>query len=353
MPTYVEYIQTNYANMQIELSNWTYRTSDSFSVILRMADNPRAQTDWPTLCATDMANSRGALYLEWNLWSSRRCMNVGHGGTYSGDSNYEYNSPFDYDNYYRIRLEGSNFYIDKGETPDTLVNVIGASVGNASDTDTDTVKFFRGSRPVDLKLYSIKVYRGGALVHDYAPISTGLYDKVEELEITPTGSGWTPGPEIVPPTPPTPPAGDVELVLQYSASENNRVDKVLTEIAAYTGTLRQSTSIIDPVFVVECSLPDVVGANYLTVAAFGRSYFIKNITSHRAGLVEFSCHVDVLSSFKTQLRTNRAIVHRSEKNWNLYLNDGSLKVKQTPTVTTQKFPGSFGNTYSYILVLAG
>lgn len=153
--------------------------------------------------------------------------------------------------------------------------------------------------------------------------------------------------------PPPPPAGDVDLVLQYSASENNRVDKVLTEIATYSGTLRQSTSIIDPVFVVECSLPDVVGANYLTVEAFGRSYFIKNITSHRAGLVEFSCHVDVLSSFKTQLRTNRAIVHRSEKNWNLYLNDGSLKVKQTPRVTTQEFPGSFGNSYSFILVLAG
>lgn len=350
MPTYVEYLRTNYSTTEIELTNWIYRTSDSFSIILRMAGNPSTQTLWPVLCATDMNNQQGPLYMQWNLWSGRETLNVCHAGTWAGDDNYSYNSPFDYDNYYRFRLEGANFYIDKGGTPDTLVNIVSATVGITSDTDTDTVKFFLASKPADIMLYNVTVYRSGEKIHDYRPASTGLFDIVENVEIVPTGTGWTPGPEI---EPPTPPAGDVNIVLQYSASENNRVDKDLTEIATYSGTLRQSTSIIDPVFVVECSLPDVVGANYLTVEAFGRSYFIKNITSHRAGLVEFSCHVDVLSSFKTQLRTNRAIVHRSEKNWNLYLNDGSLKVKQTPKVTTQEFPGSFGNSYSYILVLAG
>ena len=353
MPTYVEYLRTNYSSAQIELSNWIYRTSDSFSAVLRMADNPRARTDWPTLCGTNMDNPNNTLFIEWNLWSGRTVINVSHGGAYSGDNYYSYSSPYDYNGYYRIRLEGSNFYIDKGDTPDMFVNIVSTTIGSTSDMDTDTVKFFRGARPADIMLYNVTVYRAGDKIHEYRPTSAGLFDIVENIDIIPTGTGWTPGPEIEPPTPPTPPAGDVELVLQYSASENNRVDKDLTEIATYSGTLRQSTSIIDPVFVVECSLPDVVGANYLTVEAFGRSYFIKNITSHRAGLVEFSCHVDVLSSFKTQLRTNRAIVHRSEKNWNLYLNDGSLKVKQNPKVTTQEFPGSFGNSYSYILVIAG
>lgn len=147
------------------------------------------------------------------------------------------------------------------------------------------------------------------------------------------------------------------IIIQTNSSEANRLDKTLTDIATLTGTLRTDTSIIDPVFQIEGDLSSYVTANYCTVSTFGRSYFIRNIRSIRAGLFEIVCHVDVLSSFKTQIRANSAILQRSEGNWNLYLNDGSLKVTQRPTVSTQKFNG--GDTFaaptlwSYVLVLAG
>ena len=146
------------------------------------------------------------------------------------------------------------------------------------------------------------------------------------------------------------------IVLQTTTSEKNRMDKTITDIATYSGTLRADTSIVDPVFLVECDLANVVQANYLTVQAFGRSYFINNIRSMRAGLVEFTCHCDVLSSFKTQIRQNHAIMHRSERNWNLYLNDGSLKMTQRPEkIVTEHFSNelAFVNHFSYVLVLAG
>ena len=146
------------------------------------------------------------------------------------------------------------------------------------------------------------------------------------------------------------------IVLQTTTSEKNRMDKTTADLATYSGTLRADTSIVDPVFLVECDLANVVHANYLTVQAFGRSYFINNIRSMRAGLVEFSCHCDVLSSFKTQIRQNHAIMHRSERNWNLYLNDGSLKMTQRPEkIVTEHFSNelAFVNHFSYVLVLAG
>lgn len=146
------------------------------------------------------------------------------------------------------------------------------------------------------------------------------------------------------------------IVLQTTTSEKNRMDKTITDIATYSGTLRADTSIVDPVFLIECDLANVVHANYLTVQAFGRSYFINNIRSMRAGLVEFTCHCDVLSSFKAQIRTNNAIMHRSERNWNLYLNDGSLKMTQRPEkIVTEHFSNenAFINHFSYVLVLAG
>lgn len=143
------------------------------------------------------------------------------------------------------------------------------------------------------------------------------------------------------------------ITIQTSASEKNRVDKSLTDIAALSGTLRADTSIIDPVFQIEGDISSYITANYCTVPTFGRSYFINNIRSLRAGLFEISCHVDVLSTYKTQLRTNSAIIHRSERNWNLYLNDGSLKSLQKPTITSQKFEETFYGVYSYVLILAG
>lgn len=143
------------------------------------------------------------------------------------------------------------------------------------------------------------------------------------------------------------------ITIQTSSSEKKKVDKSLTDIASLTGTLRNDTSIIDPTFQIAGDMSSYLTANYCTVPAFGRSYFINNIRSVRAGLFEIVCHVDVLSSFKTQLRANSAIIHKSERNWNLYLNDGSLKTYQDPIIYTKKFSSGFPETEQYILGVAG
>lgn len=145
------------------------------------------------------------------------------------------------------------------------------------------------------------------------------------------------------------------IVIQTSSSEKNRLDKALTDIATLTGTLRQDTSIIDPVFQVEGDLSSYVNANYCTVATFGRSYFINNIRSLRNNLFEIACHVDVLSSFKTQIRANKAILKKSENNWNLYLNDGSLQAEHRPEIITSRFSNgdALAGTWSYVLLVAG
>ena len=146
------------------------------------------------------------------------------------------------------------------------------------------------------------------------------------------------------------------VVIQTNSSEREKLDKTLTTVATLTGTLRAETSILDPVILVSGStLAALSAANYMTIADFGRSYFITGIRSIRQGLVELSGHVDVLSTYKTQIRQNSAILRRSERNWNLYLNDGSLMVEQRPHVITQEFSsgGAMASGSSFILALAG
>lgn len=143
-----------------------------------------------------------------------------------------------------------------------------------------------------------------------------------------------------------------DIVLQRNNSERNRITKDISEILTVSGELKTETSIIDPVIMIECDLSSVVGCNYMSIPTFGRSYFVNNIRSIRSGLVEFSCHVDVLSSFASEIRGNTAIVRRQEKNWNLYLNDGSFKVYQNPNVLTKAFPSGF-TTQEFVLAIAG
>ena len=143
-----------------------------------------------------------------------------------------------------------------------------------------------------------------------------------------------------------------EIRIQRNNSENNRVTKDVTLLSIIEGTLRQETSIIDPVFLVAGDLDDYVEANYCTVESFGRSYFVTNIRSVRSGLVELTCHVDVLSSFAQQIRANTAIVRRQENQWNLYLNDGTFRVYQNPTVLTKAFPSGF-TTQEFVFAVAG
>ncbi len=142
------------------------------------------------------------------------------------------------------------------------------------------------------------------------------------------------------------------IVLQTNNSEKNRVIKNLTDIATVTGTLKSETSIINPVILIEGDLTNYVGCNYMSISTFERSYFINNIRSIRNGLFEVSGHVDVLSSFQTQLKTNRAIIRKQENIWNLYLNDGTFKIYQNPNVLTKSFPFGF-TTQSFVLAVAG
>lgn len=142
------------------------------------------------------------------------------------------------------------------------------------------------------------------------------------------------------------------IILQRNNSELNKVTKSVENIMTLSGTLKEETSIIDPIIKIECDLSTVTECNYLSIPAFGRSYFVNNIRSVRNGLVEFSCHVDVLSSFSDGIRSNSAIVKRQENSWNLYLNDGSFKVYQNPMVLTKAFPSGF-TTQEFVLAVAG
>lgn len=142
------------------------------------------------------------------------------------------------------------------------------------------------------------------------------------------------------------------IIIQRNESETNRVTKELVTILEITGELKTDTSIIDPVIMIEGDLSNFTTCNYISIPVFNRSYFVNNIRSVRTGLIELSCHVDVISSFADAIKANDAIIKRQETNWNLYLNDGSFKIYQNPLVLTKSFPSGF-TAHEFVLAVAG
>lgn len=139
-----------------------------------------------------------------------------------------------------------------------------------------------------------------------------------------------------------------------NSSATNVVDKQLEEnTPALTGNLRAASSIIDPVILIEAELTSFQ-SNYIYIADFGRYYYITNIISKQTNLWEIHCHVDVLMSFKDEIRQQKAIVARQEAQYNLMLDDGVFMCYQNPKIQTKLFSNATPfETQEFVLVVAG
>lgn len=142
------------------------------------------------------------------------------------------------------------------------------------------------------------------------------------------------------------------IVLQKNNSEKNKFSKSITDVLTCTGNLKSESSIIDPIIVIDGNLTNLNKCNYCTINEFGRKYFINDIKSVANRLIEIYLHVDVLSSFSSEILANYVILERQQNTYNLYLNDGVFKIYQDPIVTTHEFPNGF-TTDEFILALAG
>lgn len=142
------------------------------------------------------------------------------------------------------------------------------------------------------------------------------------------------------------------LSLYANSSEYNSLDKELVLIITLSGILREESSIIDPVILIEDIDDFITEMNYAYIEDFGRYYFITNIESVRQKLWRVSFHVDVLHTYADAIRANNAIIARNENLYDLQLPDSLFKTRQNPRIEAYPFPAGF-NTWNFVLAVAG
>lgn len=144
----------------------------------------------------------------------------------------------------------------------------------------------------------------------------------------------------------------MEIIIYKNNDDDRVVTKNISTLTTLTGTLREDCSIIDPVIKVEGMTNAIAAAaNYAKIADFGRYYFIKDII-FTGNLFEIHMHVDVISSFQTELKNLEAVIARQENKYNLYLQDGLFRTYQNPKIQVKAFPSGF-NGYHYVMPVAG
>lgn len=144
----------------------------------------------------------------------------------------------------------------------------------------------------------------------------------------------------------------MEITLCVNTSEKSKIGKNLTSMNVFSGTLREETSIISPVVLMELENPS--SYNYAYIPEFGRYYFINDIVSVRKGLWRISMQVDVLESFKNYILDLVVILSDSENTGaENYLSSDVWKTKVKEKTDIINFPSGLSETGHFILITAG
>ena len=142
------------------------------------------------------------------------------------------------------------------------------------------------------------------------------------------------------------------ITLYYNSSEGNKLDKDLSLLTTQTGALRGESSVIDPTFEIAGLDNYLSNFNYAYIQEFNRYYFVTNIVSVKTGLWRVSFHVDVLYTYRNEIRANSGIIARNENEYDLKLNDGLFRTQQNPRIAQYPFPSGF-TTWNYVIAIAG
>lgn len=136
-----------------------------------------------------------------------------------------------------------------------------------------------------------------------------------------------------------------DIVLYQMSCSKITVDKTeyLTEITTLSGTLRQSCNIVNPTIIIEMN--DVPVFNYVYIEKFNRYYYVNDVTNIVNGIWQISLKVDVLNTYKDEIKDQQAIITRQETLQNKYIADNLIPV--TSEVETTMYNCSTDSSYVF------
>lgn len=142
--------------------------------------------------------------------------------------------------------------------------------------------------------------------------------------------------------------------LYNSTADPKRVDKsdYLTEYGVYSGTLKDSTSVVNPVVIIEAD--EFPQANYVHIFEFHRYYFITNVVSIANKLWEIHMTCDVLHTYRASILKCYGFVDRCETGYDSSVVDDIRTVRSGVTITDEYIENNlFVDSDEALLLITG
>lgn len=110
------------------------------------------------------------------------------------------------------------------------------------------------------------------------------------------------------------------IMRMYNTSDsNNTINKTLANETEFNIKLKGNTSITQPVVVLHSN--NIILFNYAYIPEFNRYYFVDKIELFPNGIYNITLKVDVLESFKNDIKNSYGMISK-QTNINNYYNDG-------------------------------
>ena len=143
----------------------------------------------------------------------------------------------------------------------------------------------------------------------------------------------------------------ITIELGISTDDKNKLHKNPTMMYEFEGVVKEPSSVIDPVILIEAPLKRIAQMNYCRISAFNRWYYITNIKSATNTTCTIHCHADVLYSNVEALEGCTGYVDRNEDIVSIMLSDNEKARQVNPAISTIPFTvPTEGSGYTYCLI---
>ena len=149
----------------------------------------------------------------------------------------------------------------------------------------------------------------------------------------------------------------MNVILYNNKSDKRQLVKNITEIKTVSATAKGDINIISPTLIIQNFSTDF---NYCYISDFERYYFVKSITLLTGQRIQIDLSVDVLMTYKEEIKNLTVNVLRYENIEPTYLTDSRIPLYSDTAQKVIEFPENIfnlenpsENSKNFLLTVAG
>ena len=131
----------------------------------------------------------------------------------------------------------------------------------------------------------------------------------------------------------------MSITIYTNSSDKKVIGKTLTQISVNPYVLLENCSIITPQVKLKFNSA-ILSANYAYIEEFHRYYFIDDVTILSGAILQLNLSIDVLETYKTQIKALTCIVKRNTNVFNKYLDDPYFQAQNKKQIQIKKIESS-------------